>query len=91
MILIENEHDDLVIISYYYKQGWSFIGYNTFEEYKNHLKLRSYPYYICDIENLNKMVLPGRKKYISYNDMFEITSSEYIQKFREKKLKRILK
>jgi hypothetical protein len=85
MIKILNIKDDLELIEIYYKSGIRWMFANTFEEYKRKREkvLGFKPYCVWDLESL----LKNDNIYIRINDMFEMTSTEYIRKL---KLKRIL-
>lgn len=96
MIKVETLEDDLHLMKYYYENGWSWIFANTFEEYKIKQISKSFfkPYYVWDLESLEKYhhkFNSNGKKYIVQNDMWKITSKEYLNLIREKKLERILK
>lgn len=88
MIRVDSLEDDLKINKYYYDNGFYWIFAETFETFKEKKLKKFHQYYIWDIESLKKF--DNIDKIIRSNDMYNITSSEYIQKIRQKKLERII-
>ncbi len=92
MIRVETIEDDLIINKYYYDHGFKWISVETFEKYKEKRLNRKVflVYYIWDLESMKKQRNKFNDSTIRKNDMYVMSSSEYIQQIRQKKLERIL-
>lgn len=103
MIKVLTLADDLALMRMYYAAGFQWIYAATYEAYRNSKMCSFREYYLWDLRSLEthaeqtvifeKITYLG-SKYIMTNDMWLITSQEYLPRlradFRARKLTRIL-